>query len=132
VYGRLDQNGVWGVPTAISAPGFATPGAGVAVGAQTSTQNDLFVVGIDGKVYTTSQTNGGPWGTTLTALTAKSFATQGALLTTAAPGGQLAVLVVDATGKLEVIQYSAAHGWQAPVALTAAIDRGDRHLLGRL
>jgi Neprosin len=116
---RTFANGSWGAGTTISATGFAPPTAGVAIGQQTSTQTDAFVVGNDGKVYVMSQTSNGPWSSP-TALTSAQFAAPGALLTTATPGGQLAVLVVDTTGKLEVIAWTSAHGWAAPVAVTSA------------
>jgi hypothetical protein len=118
-YTRSFQNASWPAPTALSAAGFAPPTAGVAAGAQSPTQNDAFVVGNDGKVYVTSQTNSGPW-QPLSPLTAANFAPPGALLTTAGVAGQLGVFLVDNAGKLQVITWTSARGWLAPVAVTAA------------
>ncbi|HVW29455.1 MAG TPA: neprosin family prolyl endopeptidase [Polyangiaceae bacterium] len=119
VYSRSVQGGAWGNPTAISATNIAPAGAGVATGALSSTQTGVFLVGNNGSVYVTTQTNGGAWSAPST-LTAANFAKPGALLSTGTPAGQLTVFVVDTAGKLESIAYNPSTGWAAPVARTAA------------
>lgn len=118
-YARLFQSGAWGTPSAISAASFAPSGANMATGAVSSTKNATFVVGSDGKVDVSTQTNGGAW-PAFSALTAASFAKPGANLVTGTPTGPLSVFFVDTAGKLESITATAAGGWGAPVALTAA------------
>ena len=119
MYGQSFQNNEWTASTAFTSTSFAPPAAGVAVVATSSTQNALFVVGSDGKLYVASQTSGGPW-SALTALTAASFAKPGALLATGTAAGLPVVFVVDVAGKLRGSAWSSTLGWVAPVALTAA------------
>jgi hypothetical protein len=119
LYTRSITAGTYSGPTAITEASFAPLDAAIAVGAQSATQTDAFLVANDGAVYMTSQTNAGPWPTP-TAITAKSFATPGAPLDTATQNGQLWVALIDASGKLEIVAWSPTAGWQAPVAVTPA------------
>jgi hypothetical protein len=116
---RKLTNGAWGVATSLTAIGFAPAEAAVAVGQQTASQTDAFVVGNDGALSVTSEANNGPW-QTLSPLTSTGFAPPGAHLATANQGGQLGVFVVDTNGVLQVIWWNPIFGWLGPVALTSS------------
>jgi microsomal dipeptidase-like Zn-dependent dipeptidase len=121
LYTRTQTGGTFGAPVALTTgttdPGFAPINAVVAVGQQTSTQNDAFVVGNDGAVYRTTQSGTGAWQAP-TALTPGSFAAPGAPLATANQGGQLGVFVVGNNGAVDVIWWNPTLGWLGPVAIT--------------
>jgi hypothetical protein len=118
-YARTLQSGSWTSPVALTSTGFAPAGASGGASPQTASQSDGFVVGNDGKLYTTSSTSNGPWQSP-TPLTSANFAPPGASLATATQGGQLGVAVVDNSGKLEINWWNPVLGWLGPVAITGA------------
>ncbi|HLK61116.1 MAG TPA: hypothetical protein VKU00_31430 [Chthonomonadaceae bacterium] len=118
-----DSNGNWqgwSKPIRLTSPGIAPPGSPLAAVKRQNNEEDVFVVGNDGAITMTSETNDGGW-------------TDGVELTGAlAPAGACITAIEDYNQQEEVfvagndggIWTDANNGsWSGPVALQAPISR---------
>jgi hypothetical protein len=117
-------SGGWEGPVAITAPGFAAPGAHVAVSQQfgIANQTDVFVVDQAGRLQVVWVDGAGVWQGPL-AITPANTAPSGAAVVASNQFGianQTDVFVVGSSGATEVSWVDGAGAWQGPLGIAAA------------
>jgi hypothetical protein len=108
------QGGRWRPAVALTAPGFAPPGAPLAaVYQELNEQLEVFTVGVDGAVRGIYKAHNGPWQPPFT-LTDAGLALPGAHLAASSYplNNQLEVFVVDRGGRLVVISKAENGAWK--------------------
>lgn len=114
--------GAWHAPVPITGPGFAAPGACIALAHQGSmNQLDAVVVGNDGAVHVMWVTGAEAWHAPLP-ITGRSFAPPGANIALAnqISMNQVDAVVVGNDGAVHVLWVVGGGAWQGPAGLTAA------------
>ncbi|MDP9070082.1 MAG: hypothetical protein M3N68_02100 [Actinomycetota bacterium] len=115
------QGEPWHSAVALTAPGFAPPGAPLAAAYYPlNEQLEVFTVGGDGAVKGIWKAQNSPWRPPFT-LTGGGFAPPGAHLAAAfyPPNNQLELFVVDRDGTVNVIWKAQNGAWNPPVGLQA-------------
>jgi hypothetical protein len=118
----VQRAGRWNGPLAISQPGFAPPGAALAVSPQFGipNQTDVFVVADNGTAQVLWVQGAGRWNGPLT-ISAAGLAPPGAGLAASPQFGvpdQTDVFVVAGTGATEVFWVQGAGRWNGPLAIS--------------
>ena len=117
----VDGDGNWSVPQAISAPGYAPPGAALAMAHQVNDgQLDVVLVDNTGTLSVFQVDGDGTWSTPYAA-SAPGYAPPGAnvALHYQASLGQLDVVLVDNTGTLSVFWVAGDGNWGGPFPISA-------------
>jgi hypothetical protein len=121
------EQGPWQGPLEITNPStsHAKPGGGIAAAARNFTQEDVFWVGSDGGVWTTSETNDGPWQYNPWEITHPAQTPQydgmpgGGIAAAARYAAQEDVFWVGSDGQV-VTTFETNGPWQNPLAITIA------------
>ncbi len=115
------NNGPWSAPIALTPPGFAPPGAKLAVARQPPNQQlTALVVGTNGALHVLWEVDNGPWHAPVP-ITGAGFAPPGAGIALARqpPNDQLSAFVVDNNGVLNVFFEVDNGPWHGPIAVSA-------------
>ncbi len=116
-----DQSGRWNGPVALSATGFAPPGAPLCTGPQfgVTNQTNVWVVDNSGRLVVFLVECVGGWNGPV-AVSAPGFAPPGSAVTTSQQFGavnQTDVFVVDNIGRMNVFYVQGAGSWAGPAPI---------------
>jgi hypothetical protein len=115
-----EHNSIWRPPFALTAPGFAPPGAPVAAVFQPrNNQVEVFLVSNDGTVWDIWKMQNGPWQPAI-ALTEPNFAPAGAAISAVVQprNDQIEVFVIDRNGALRDMWKEHNGPWQPAITLS--------------
>ncbi|MDQ6740526.1 MAG: hypothetical protein M3021_09240 [Actinomycetota bacterium] len=114
------HSSAWRPPFNLTGPGFAQPGAPLAVAYESlNNQVELFVVGNDGTLWDIWKANNGPWSQPLP-LSGAGFAPSGAAISAVFQplNNQLEVFLFDGGGVLRDVWKANNGTWSAPLAVS--------------